>query len=114
VGVRLDFVRIGSDGEGLSAEIGVAVFKPRGELIGNCKLGAGTGCPAIFDGRGYITLEALDLPADWDLDAAFAYGVRLILDGVEAALRRHNREKNAHIVVGKRSGSMRTKLEQRP
>ena len=46
--------------------------------------------------------------------AAFAYGVRLILDGVEAALRRHNREKNAHMVVGKRSGSMRTKLEQRP
>lgn len=65
-------------------------------------------------GRGYITLEALDLPADWDFDAAFAYGVRLILDGVEAALSRHSREKNAHVVVGKRSASVRTRLEQRP
>lgn len=39
-------------------------------------------------GRGYAAVEQLSLPEDWDFDAAFEFGLRLILDGVEAALGR--------------------------
>jgi hypothetical protein len=30
----------------------------------------------------------VELPADWDFDAAFEFGMRLILDGVETAINR--------------------------
>jgi AcrR family transcriptional regulator len=42
-------------------------------------------------GRGYATVERLSLPDDWDFDAAFEFGLRLILDGVEAAIRHNGR-----------------------
>jgi len=35
-------------------------------------------------GRGYRATERLDLPSTWDFDASFAFGVSLILSGVEA------------------------------
>jgi TetR/AcrR family tetracycline transcriptional repressor len=39
-------------------------------------------------GRGYTATERLDLPATWDFDASFAFGISLILDGVEATASR--------------------------
>jgi TetR/AcrR family transcriptional regulator, tetracycline repressor protein len=39
-------------------------------------------------GRGYKVLEGIELPREWDFDAAFEFGVGLILDGVEAAIRK--------------------------
>jgi hypothetical protein len=37
-------------------------------------------------------LEGIELPREWDFDAAFEFGVGLILDGVEAAIRKRNGE----------------------
>ena len=37
-------------------------------------------------GRGYRATERLDLPSAWDFDASFAFGVSLILNGVEATV----------------------------
>jgi AcrR family transcriptional regulator len=37
-------------------------------------------------GCGYTATEHLDLPATWDFDASFAYGISLILNGVEATV----------------------------
>lgn len=34
-------------------------------------------------GRGYTTLERLEVPEDWDFDAAFEFGLQLVLDGIE-------------------------------
>jgi hypothetical protein len=39
-------------------------------------------------GRGYESIENANIPEQWDFDAAFEFGLRLILDGVEAAIRR--------------------------
>jgi len=39
-------------------------------------------------GRGYRSTERLELPATWDFDASFAFGVALVLDGVEATVSR--------------------------
>lgn len=39
-------------------------------------------------GRGYGTVETLNLSDEWDFDAAFEFGLRLILDGVEVAAAR--------------------------
>ena len=39
-------------------------------------------------GRGCEMPEEADLPRQWDFDAAFEFGLQLILDGVEAAVRR--------------------------
>lgn len=46
-------------------------------------------------GRGYAAIERMDWSANWDFDASFAFGVTLILDGVEATARRH-----AHAAAG--------------
>ena len=35
-------------------------------------------------GRGYKVTERLEMPPAWDFDASFAFGVSLILRGVEA------------------------------
>lgn len=37
-------------------------------------------------GRGYKTIERLELPTTWDFDASFAFGISLILNGVEATV----------------------------
>jgi TetR/AcrR family tetracycline transcriptional repressor len=37
-------------------------------------------------GRGYTATERLVLPATWDFDASFAFGISLILNGVEATV----------------------------
>jgi TetR/AcrR family tetracycline transcriptional repressor len=37
-------------------------------------------------GRGYKATERLELPATWDFDASFAFGISLILNGVEATV----------------------------
>ncbi|MBX3501222.1 MAG: TetR family transcriptional regulator [Alphaproteobacteria bacterium] len=37
-------------------------------------------------GRGYTATERLELPATWDFDASFAFGMSLILNGVEATV----------------------------
>jgi AcrR family transcriptional regulator len=36
-------------------------------------------------GRGYDAVENLKLPAEWDFDASFVFGISLILDGVKSA-----------------------------
>lgn len=36
-------------------------------------------------GRGYVAVENLKLPAEWDFDASFVFGISLILDGVKSA-----------------------------
>lgn len=36
--------------------------------------------------RGYKTIERLEMPTKWDFDASFAFGVSLILNGVEATV----------------------------
>jgi hypothetical protein len=41
-----------------------------------------------ISGRGYKTTERLELPATWDFDASFAFGISLILNGVEATVSR--------------------------
>ncbi len=35
-------------------------------------------------GRGYRAVERLEMPPTWDFDASFAFGISLILNGVEA------------------------------
>lgn len=35
-------------------------------------------------GRGYTATERLDLPPAWDFDASFAFGISLVLNGIEA------------------------------
>jgi TetR/AcrR family tetracycline transcriptional repressor len=39
-------------------------------------------------GRGYKAIERLEMPATWDFDASFAFGISLILNGVEATVSR--------------------------
>lgn len=39
-------------------------------------------------GRGYKTIERLEMPATWDFDASFTFGISLILNGVEATISR--------------------------
>ena len=39
-------------------------------------------------GRGDTSTERLELPATWDFDASFAFGVALVLNGVEATVSR--------------------------
>ena len=39
-------------------------------------------------GHGYEAAEGLEMPETWDFKAAFEYGLRLILDGVECAAAR--------------------------
>jgi AcrR family transcriptional regulator len=43
---------------------------------------------ARLAGRGYEALEEIQMPLEWDFDAAFEFGLGLILDGVEEALLR--------------------------
>ena len=37
--------------------------------------------------RGFTAIERLDLPPAWDFDAGFAFGLSLILNGIEAELK---------------------------
>lgn len=37
-------------------------------------------------GRGYKAIERLEMPATWDFDASFAFGISLILNGVEVTV----------------------------
>lgn len=60
-----------------------------------------------LEGKGYATVESLELTTDWDFDGAFAFGVRLVLDGVEAAVRRRNRTSRTSTVEGVRSSEGR-------
>jgi TetR/AcrR family tetracycline transcriptional repressor len=43
-------------------------------------------------GRGYEATERLELPPTWDFDASFAFGISLILNGVEATVSKSRRE----------------------
>jgi hypothetical protein len=38
--------------------------------------------------RGYGTIERLQLPSTWDFDETFEFGISLVLNGVEATMRR--------------------------
>lgn len=40
-------------------------------------------------GRGYKAVERLEMPATWDFDASFAFGISLILNGVEATVSKN-------------------------
>jgi AcrR family transcriptional regulator len=46
-------------------------------------------------GRGYSAVERLELPPTWDFDASFAFGISLILNGVEATRYRKSVEASA-------------------
>jgi TetR/AcrR family transcriptional regulator, tetracycline repressor protein len=39
-------------------------------------------------GRGYKAVERLELPPAWDFDASFAFGISLVLNGIEATVSR--------------------------
>jgi TetR/AcrR family tetracycline transcriptional repressor len=41
-------------------------------------------------GRGYRAMERLEMPPTWDFDASFAFGISLILDGVEATVSKNS------------------------
>jgi AcrR family transcriptional regulator len=41
-------------------------------------------------GRGYDALEQIEMPQEWDFDSAFEFGLGLILDGLETAIRSAN------------------------
>lgn len=43
-------------------------------------------------GHGYKTTERLELPATWDFDASFTFGIALILNGVEATVAKSRRK----------------------
>jgi AcrR family transcriptional regulator len=43
-------------------------------------------------GRGHTATERLELPPTWDFDASFAYGISLILNGIEATVSGPHRE----------------------
>ncbi|HEX2885104.1 TetR/AcrR family transcriptional regulator [Vineibacter terrae] len=42
-------------------------------------------------GRGYGAVERVEMPPTWDFDASFAFGISLILNGVEATARKDSR-----------------------
>jgi hypothetical protein len=42
-------------------------------------------------GRGYSAIERVDTTADWDFDAAFKFGLALIIGGIEAMARARKR-----------------------
>lgn len=44
-------------------------------------------------GRGYVAIERIDPLVDWDFDAAFEFGLTLILGGVEAVARVANKRR---------------------
>jgi TetR/AcrR family transcriptional regulator, tetracycline repressor protein len=44
-------------------------------------------------GRGYTTTERIELPSNWDFDAAFSFGITLILNGVEATVAQSRKRK---------------------
>lgn len=44
-------------------------------------------------GRGYTATERLALPAEWDFDASFAFGISLIFNGVEATVLKAGRKR---------------------
>jgi TetR/AcrR family transcriptional regulator, tetracycline repressor protein len=44
-------------------------------------------------GRGYTATERLELPATWNFDASFAFGISLILKGVEATVSESGRKR---------------------
>jgi hypothetical protein len=43
-------------------------------------------CTERIAGRGYKATEHLELSATWDFDASFAFGISLVLNGVEATV----------------------------
>lgn len=43
-------------------------------------------------GRGYTATERLEIPATWDFDASFAFGISLILNGVEVTVLESKRK----------------------
>jgi TetR/AcrR family transcriptional regulator, tetracycline repressor protein len=49
-------------------------------------------------GRGYTVTERLELPSSWDFDASFAFGMSLILNGVEATVARGPAPGAAHAI----------------
>lgn len=51
-------------------------------------------------GRGYRMVEGMELPREWDFGAAFDFGLSLILDGVEAAIRRSDRQRGQTSDIG--------------
>ena len=46
-------------------------------------------------GRGYRAVERLEMPPRWDFDASFAFGISLILNGVEAMIELGAMQENA-------------------
>jgi TetR/AcrR family transcriptional regulator, tetracycline repressor protein len=50
-------------------------------------------------GRGYTATERVELPATWDFDASFSFGISLILNGVEATVSQRRRKRR--VAAGK-------------
>jgi AcrR family transcriptional regulator len=47
-------------------------------------------------GRGYTAIERLKIPAHWDFDASFEFGLSLILNGVGSTVAEHGSDPSAH------------------
>ncbi len=63
-----------------------ATYQSRGDYV-DLEPNAGTQRNRIA-GSGFKVLEQMELPRKWDFDTAFEFGIGLILDGVESAVRR--------------------------
>lgn len=68
----------------ISFTLGQAAYQTR-DPIGGLELAEAARTDRLT-GQGYRNLERLALPAIWDFDASFAFGLALILNGVEATV----------------------------
>ena len=70
----------------VSFTLGQAAYQTRGPIAG-LELSQQIRADRIA-GRGYAVPERLELPPSWDFDASFDFGIALVLNGVEATVRR--------------------------
>ena len=70
----------------VSFTLGQAAYQTRGPIAG-LELSEQIRADRIA-GRGYAVAERLELPPTWDFDASFDFGIALVLNGVEATVRR--------------------------
>ncbi len=66
----------------MSYTLAQAAYQARGQIPGLDPVDAAKR-GRIAD-QGFETIEQMQMPPGWDFDATFAFGIRLVLDGVEA------------------------------
>jgi TetR/AcrR family transcriptional regulator, tetracycline repressor protein len=80
----------------ISFTLGQAAYQTRGPITG-LEPSEQIRAQRII-GRGYTVTERLELPSSWDFDASFAFGMSLILNGVEATVARGPAPGAAHAI----------------